>query len=100
MKCHEGNFVIKLNIASKFLGMFAAEAKGLQLLTEAKSFKIPTVIAEGILQHSSYLLLEYIAPGNKPKTFWSTFAENLAVLHKTTHQNFGLDHDNYIGSLV
>lgn len=100
LKCHEGNFVIKLNNASKFPGMFAAEAKGLQLLTEAKSFKIPTLIAEGVFQHTSYLLLEYIVPGNKPITFWRTFAENLATLHKTTQQKFGLDHDNYIGSLT
>jgi fructosamine-3-kinase len=27
------------------------------------------------------------------------FAEALACLHKTTAKNFGLDHDNYIGSL-
>ncbi|WP_235003975.1 fructosamine kinase family protein [Aequorivita lipolytica] len=99
LKSAEGDFVLKLNDASKFPGMFAAEAKGLQLLRNTKSFKIPNVIAEGVFQNASYLILEYIIPRNKSNTFWETFAENLATLHKTTQKNFGLDHDNYIGSL-
>jgi Fructosamine-3-kinase len=57
------------------------------------------VLASGIYKDRSYLILEYIAPGNPASTFWSQFAENLAKLHHTTQPHFGLDHDNYIGSL-
>ncbi|MEJ2596144.1 MAG: fructosamine kinase family protein, partial [bacterium] len=32
--------------------------------------------------------------------FWEEFARLLAELHKNTQPYFGLDHDNYIGSLV
>jgi fructosamine-3-kinase len=99
LKCTEGNFVAKINNASKFPGMFAAEAKGLSLLKTSKSFKTPEIVGAGTIDNSSYLLMEYIATGLPNKGFWKAFAENLASVHKTTHKEFGLDHDNYIGSL-
>lgn len=99
LDCKEGKFVIKLNNASSFPGMFTAEAKGLQLLRNSKSFKIPKAIASGSLENHSYLIMEYIST-RAPKTdFWELFAQNLAKLHRTKAENFGLDHDNFIGSL-
>lgn len=99
LKCVEGYFVVKLNNTIKFPGMFAAEAKGLQLLEKTTTFKIPLVIGEGEIKDNSYLLMEYISIGPLNSKFSEVFAENLAKLHKTTQQNFGLEHDNYIGSL-
>lgn len=99
LKCEEGNYVVKLNNAAKFPGMFAAEAKGLQLLNESSSFKIPKPISQGVIENTSYLLMEYIFSGQPNSDFWQEFAENLGMLHKTTQNEFGLDHDNYIGSL-
>lgn len=91
--------VVKINQASKFPAMFEAEAKGLQLLETTKSFKIPKVIALGELDSYSYLIIEYISPGQPSTNYWDDFAQKLAALHKTTQPQFGLDHDNYIGSL-
>ncbi len=99
LKCQEGSFVVKLNDALKFPRIFEVEAKGLQLLKQSESFKIPNVIAEGLFQNTSYLLLEYVSLGNKSNIFWESFAEKLAKLHKTSSEQFGLDHTNYIGSL-
>lgn len=99
LKCDQGDLVYKLNSASKFPRMFEAEAKGLELLSQSGSFKIPTVFAEGAIDDIAYLLLEYIPSGKPNEKFWEVFAENLATLHKTTSDQFGLDHDNYIGSL-
>lgn len=99
LKCDEGNFVVKLNDVLKFPGMFAAEAKGLQILNKSSDFKIPTIIGTGEIENTSYLLMEYISSGRPNSNFWKTFAENLAKLHKNTQKEFGLDHDNYIGSL-
>lgn len=99
LKCDEENFVVKLNNASKFSGMFTAEAKGLDLLNNSKSFKIPEIIATGVIEKTSYLLMEYIPTGLPKPDFWEIFAQNLATLHKNTQNSFGLDHDNYIGSL-
>lgn len=99
LNCSEENFVVKINSASKFPALFEAEASGLRLLKQNSGFKIPAVIAKGIYQNTAYLILEYIFPGNPSKNFLEKFAEALACLHKTTAKNFGLDHDNYIGSL-
>lgn len=100
VKCENGKFVIKVNDALKFPGMFAAEAKGLKLLKKTKSFKIPEVFKHGKVEHISFLILEYISTGNQNPNFWGSFAINLAKLHKTTQNQFGLDHNNYIGSLI
>lgn len=99
LECHEGNFVAKINNAAKFPGMFAAEAKGLHLLNETSTFRIPRVIGQGEIENTSYLLMEHISSGQPDSNFWREFARNLARLHKTTQPEFGLDHDNYIGSL-
>lgn len=99
LKCDKGNFVAKLNDALKFPGMFTAEAKGLQLLNGTSAFKIPAIIGEDEIGNTSYLLMEYIPSGQPNSNFWQIFAENLATLHKNTQKEFGLDHDNYIGSL-
>lgn len=91
--------VAKINDAARFPNMFSAEAKGLQLLGETNSFRIPKVIAEGKMENQAYLLLEFLEPGNKATDFWDHFAQNLVALHRKTQSQFGLDHDNYIGSL-
>ena len=88
--------VIKLNIANKYPKMFEKESKGLQLLSASK-FKIPLPIANGKYENHDYLILEYIKPGKEIN--WEKFGENLANLHQITNENFGLDYDNYIGSL-
>lgn len=99
LKCESHNYVIKLNDAHRFPNMFEAEAQGLDLLRNSQSFKIPNVIDSGIEENTSYLLLEYIPKGSQTSNFWESFAENLAKLHKTTNEYFGLDYNNYIGSL-
>ena len=99
LKCDRQDYVIKLNSAIKFPEMFEAEAEGLELLRSSESFRIPKVFAFGEIDKFSYLILEYIGPGKTSIQFWRYFGEQLAKLHKTTQTNFGLNRDNYIGSL-
>ena len=99
LKCKEGDYVIKLNNASEFPGMFTAEAKGLDRLKNSRSFAIPKVIATNTTETVSYLLMEFIPEGPPKPNFWKMFAESLGKLHQNTQNDFGLDHDNYIGSL-
>ncbi|HZH86549.1 MAG TPA: fructosamine kinase family protein [Brumimicrobium sp.] len=99
LKCAEGKFVVKINNASRFPKMFIAEAKGLALLENSKSFKIPKQLTIGTLGKDSYLLMEYIVTGIKSGDFWKEFASKLVKLHKTSQPLFGLDFNNYIGSL-
>ncbi len=91
--------VLKINDAETFPNMFKAEAQGLNLLRTANAFEIPEIVSYGKFDTKTYLLLEYVPPGEKDSTFWNRFAGNLATLHRTTQAHFGLDHDNYIGSL-
>lgn len=89
----------KLNKTAAFPEMFNTEAKGLKLLKSSNSFRIPNVIAIGEIGKTSYLLMEYISENNPNSNFWETFAQNLSKMHQNTQDHFGLDHDNYIGSL-
>src|SRR6185436_3387567 len=89
------NYFLKYNDASAYPGMFKAEAKGLQLLQSAGQ-TVPGVI----MADEEFLLLEWIEPGRRKKEFWESFGRQLAQLHLHRAKQFGLDHDNYIGSLT
>ena len=90
---------LKWNDLKKFPGMFEAEARGLALLAGSKSLIIPGVVIAGDAHPYQFLLLEYIDEAPKSKTYWSDLGYGLATLHRGTSEHFGLDHDNYIGSL-
>ena len=78
---------------------FAAEAKGLKLLSQVdKGPRIPKSLALHDSPSSSFLILEYIEKSSPASDFPVRFAQSLAELHRNTHHSFGLDHDNYIGS--
>ncbi len=95
----KGHYVLKTHRASVCPDLFEAEAKGLALLASTKTIKIPKVLAVDKLNGNSLLLMEYILPGRPQSGFWDRFGIALAQLHKQTAPVFGLDHDNYIGSL-
>lgn len=94
-----GSFFLKWNDEKKFPGMFSAEARGLALLHKAKGLAVPMVVEAGSAGGSQFLLLEYIKSGTRSGSFWKSFGAGLATLHKNSAAYFGLDHDNYIGSL-
>ncbi len=94
------SFFIKRNSASQFPKMFYKEAKGIELLRQAKVIDTPVVIGVIDYDGDSFLLLKYIDSGAKTRNFWVDFGNKLAKLHMHTNAHFGLDHHNYIGSLV
>ena len=79
--------------------MFEAEAQGLSLLKRSTSLHVPEVIHCGNADAYQFLLLENIEAGERARDYWKNFGVGLAELHKTSANLFGLDHDNYIGSL-
>ena len=99
METSAGNFFLKWNDAKRFPGMFEAETKGLALLKSAKAIPVPDVIGIEEGEKFSFIVLEFIEPGKRQKKFWQSFGTSLARLHQNTSDSFGLDHDNYIGSL-
>ncbi|HEA29954.1 MAG TPA: fructosamine kinase [Leeuwenhoekiella sp.] len=92
-------WVIKVNHAQRFPGMFKKEALGLDALRKPEIIDVPQVTEHGQFQNQSYLLLEYRAPGTKNTDFWSIFGRQLAKLHRQSAPQFGFAENNYIGSL-
>ncbi len=90
---------LKKNSAGRYRHMFEKEARALQLLKKTGAVRIPQVIGEGEFEAYRFLALEWVESGAKPRDFWENFGHQLAALHRNTHETFGLDHDNYIGSL-
>jgi fructosamine-3-kinase len=94
-----GLFFVKKNSASLYPGMFEKEAAGLEILAAANAIGVPEVITLGEEDDISLLILRFIESKPKLPDFWDRFAKGLANLHRNTKDYFGLDHDNYIGSL-
>lgn len=94
-----GNFFVKWNQANTYPEMFEKEAKGLQLLQSLGQLRIPQVKFVDSAGGYSFLVLEYLEQAPHETNFWQNFGRGLAKLHKNSVNYFGLDHDNYIGSL-
>jgi fructosamine-3-kinase len=83
-------------------GMFAAEARGLSWLAEARTLRIPEVVAVSLAADApQFLILELIASGPPARDFDERLGRGLAALHRfgAPGIGFGLDHDNFIGRL-
>ncbi len=94
-----GKFVIKHNSRQRFPEMFFKEANGLNTLQEV-GIRTPAVIDHFEHRDDQFLVLEFIQEEKAGHKFWIQFANSLSSLHKKSHTSFGLDQDNYIGSLV
>lgn len=94
-----GDYFIKLNHANLYPEMFELEMKGLAFLDSTGTIKVPSVLTTGIAGEFSYILMEYIKQGQKNLLYWHKLASDLALLHKVKSETYGLEYDNYIGSL-
>ncbi len=81
--------------------MFPAEARGLAWLAEAGALRVPKVLAvtPPDAKGPRFLVLEYLEPGPRTRNFDEALGRGLAMLHRFGTPHFGLDHDNFIGSL-
>ena len=94
-----GNYFLKYNSNARYPGMFEAEAKGLEILKNTGTIHVPDVIRVGVFHAFSFILLEFIESEKPAKNYWEQAGLQLANLHRCTSTLFGLDHNNYIGSL-
>jgi len=99
LETNAGDYFMKYNRASAYPGMFEQESQGLSLMCAAKEVRVPAVVATGDDGSNTFIILEYIASSPKKDDFWDVFGRKLAALHKHKGPYFGLDHNNYIGSL-
>jgi fructosamine-3-kinase len=92
-------FFCKINELAALPGLFETERQGLELLAQQQVIRIPQVIASGQNGGRQVLILEWISPGLQTDAFWTRFGEQLAALHHIQGKQFGLNTDNYMGSL-
>lgn len=82
--------------------LFEVEARGLALLREARAVRVPHVYAvrPSTEDHPAFLLMEWLPTGSsRTPDVMREFGRKLARLHQHTWESYGLDYDNYIGSL-
>ncbi|MBS1943580.1 MAG: fructosamine kinase family protein [Bacteroidetes bacterium] len=94
-----GEFFVKTNTADCYPSPFVSEERGLGILREAGALRVPEVLAQGEVDGTTFLLLEFIAQEEEDRDFQARFGRALARLHRSTNNSFGLGHDNYIGLL-
>jgi protein-ribulosamine 3-kinase len=99
LKTTAGDFFLKWNLADRFPGMLEAERKGLQHLRQAAVIDVPEVFTTGQAGSFQFIMMALIVKAPLAKRYWEMLGERLAQLHRVTAARFGLDHDNYIGSL-
>ncbi|MDH5598612.1 MAG: fructosamine kinase family protein [Cyclobacteriaceae bacterium] len=96
----QGNFFLKWNDKKTYPEMFRKELHGLEILAQFQNIAVPKTMGHGEGLTYSYILMEYIEPGVRSRDYWEVFGQQLALLHRNSMDEFGLDEDNYIGSLV
>jgi fructosamine-3-kinase len=80
-------------------GALACEAAGLEWLREAAALRIPEVLAVGEARDHQVLVLEWIESGAPAADHDEQLGRGLAALHGAGAPRFGLDRDNFIGTL-
>ena len=94
-----GKYFLKVNDEDKYPGMFPREANGLDLLRKNCELIIPQIIKVGVCNKQQYLVMVWLEKGVPQKNMWENFGAALAMMHKQQQKYFGLNEDNYIGSL-
>ena len=94
-----GTFFLKTNKATNALDMFKAEALGLDHIGQTKTIKSPKVLYYNIFQNTSFLIMDFIESKSPSHDDFKNLGLKLAQLHQSSKSFFGLEHDNFIGSL-
>ncbi|MFV8825489.1 fructosamine kinase family protein [Thauera sp. WH-2] len=79
--------------------MFAAEAEGLAAIAASDSFRTPAVVACVSDERCAVLVLEHLVlrPLQSPED-GTRFADLLVKMHQRRGEQFGWEHDNFIGA--
>ena len=93
-------FFAKVNSNPVAKDMFEKEALGLKLLRDKALISVPGVVSTGTIENKSYLILDWIKQGSTTANTDESIASQLAALHKMINDVFGLEYDNYIGTLI
>ncbi|MEE2731684.1 MAG: fructosamine kinase family protein [Pseudomonadota bacterium] len=77
--------------------MYQQEQRGLALLRQCETIRVPEVYGAENLESCALLALEFISLSPLRSAAEPTFGRALAQLHSITANAYGLDHNNFIG---
>ncbi len=99
LETDQSAYMLKWN-ARPLPRMFEVEARGLELLRTSGAVRVPTVFrfSEATDRTPAFVLMEWLEPATGGRASQETLGVQLAALHHSTAEAYGLDHDNYIGS--
>jgi fructosamine-3-kinase len=89
-------YFIKLNNADR-IGMFEAEAAGLDALAAAGAIRVPRPVCAGVAGSSAFLAMQYLDFGSGASDA-AAAGRQLAAMHRSVTDRFGWNRDNTIGS--
>jgi len=92
-------FFAKVNSSANAFDILNSEAKSLQFLRSLNAIRVPEIIKTGKISDRSALVLKWIESGHPDIKSMELLGIMIANLHLNTAQAFGLEFDNFIGSL-
>ena len=88
---------VKTHADGSFPGMYAAEARALELLAKPGVINVPRPLAHD----DNYLVLETFTEGPPASDWQEKLGRGLALLHRATRQDrFGFDTHNFLGTTL
>lgn len=98
LKTTKGMVFAKYNTLGNCPDMLEKEAMGINLLVN-NGLPVPQVLGHNADETHQILLLKYMDSAAPRHDYWESMGHHLAQLHNQEHASFGLDQDNYIGTL-
>lgn len=92
-------FFAKVNSSKNSKEILRTEALGLELLKSKGNINVPKVILLKNIDDKTVLILNWVDIGPASNKTSLDFANQLTKLHKNNNLKFGLDFNNYIGTL-
>lgn len=99
IKTNIGYFFLKTGTTAMPSDLLEKEFRGIQLLRQSESVRVPNALFEGKSEQGVFLVMEFIEREPVTTDFWQVFAQKMAALHQNSCKQFGLGWDNYIGIL-
>ncbi len=91
-------FILKISHDKEGISILEAEKRSIEIIKhgDCQTLDINNYISE---RKSNLLSFHKIDEAERSPKFWENLAEQLAILHQNKSRSFGLDHDNYIGTI-
>lgn len=92
-------YFVKCNSKSIALKMFQKEQQGLELIAASNSIAVPNVESIYHDKQLSAIIMDFIPCKNADSKDMTTLGKELALMHESSDSQYGLNTDNFIGSL-